>query len=106
LHKLEQLGGALGRCGAVEAVHASGEAEELCASEASEQRHAFGNHSDLALDFDGVSVEIDAENFNSPGTGREQSGEHLDRGGFPRAIGAEKAEELSGGDAQVDAVDG
>ncbi len=41
-----------------------------------------------------------------PGTGREQPGEHLDGGGFPRAIGAEEAEELSGGDAQVDVVNG
>ena len=41
-----------------------------------------------------------------PGTGREQPSQHFDGGGFSRAVGAEEAEELSGRDAQVDAVDG
>ena len=54
----------------------------------------------------GCGVEIEAENFDAPGGGREQAGEHLDGGGFARAVGAEEAEELSGRDAQVDAVNG
>ena len=37
---------------AVEAVHASGEAQKFGAGEAAEQRHAFGHDADLALDFD------------------------------------------------------
>ena len=53
-----------------------------------------------------MSIEIEAENFDSPATGREQPGEHLDGGRFPCAIGAEEAEELSGSNAQVDAIDG
>jgi hypothetical protein len=106
LHEVEQLGGALGGGGAVQAIHASGEVEELGAGEAAEQRHAFGDDADLALDVYGIGVEIETENFDSPGTGREQPGEHLDGGGFSRAVGAEEAEELSGRDAQVDAVDG
>ncbi len=106
LHEFEQLGGALSCGGAVEAVHASGKAEELGAGEAAEQGHAFGHDPDLALDFDGMRVEIDAEDFDASGAGREQAGQHFDGGGFTRAIGAEEAEELSGGDAQVDVVNG
>ena len=65
LHEFEQFGGAFGGGLAVEAVHASGEAEELGAGEAAEQRHAFGHDADLALDFDRVRVEIEAEDFDA-----------------------------------------
>ena len=53
-----------------------------------------------------MSIEIEAEYFDSSGTGRKQPGEHLDHRRFPRAIGAEESEELSVSNAQVDAVDG
>src|ERR1700758_4529949 len=53
-----------------------------------------------------MSVEIEPENFDSSGTGCKQSGEHLDRGRFPCAVGAQEAEELSGSNAQVHAVHG
>ena len=54
----------------------------------------------------GCAVEIDAENFDAAGAGREQAGEHFDGRGFAGAVGAEEAEELSRSDAQIDAVDG
>ena len=41
-----------------------------------------------------------------PELGASRPGQHLDGGGFSCAVGAEEAEELSGGDAQVDVVDG
>ena len=91
---------------AIEAVHASGEAEELGAGQTAEQRHAFGHDTDLAFHFDRMSVEIEAEDFDASGTGRKQSGEHLDGGGLSCAVRAEETEELSGRDAQVDVVDG
>src|ERR1700758_855735 len=106
LHKFKQLGGAAGRCRAVKAIHASRETEEFGAGEAPEQSHAFGHDADLALHFDGMSVEIEPENFDSSGTGCKQSGEHLDRGRFPCAVGAQEAEELSRSNAQVHAVHG
>src|SRR5580704_14025881 len=105
LHEIEQLGGAPGGGYPVEAIHSSGETEELSTGETSEQSHAFGHDANLTLDVDRMSVEIEAEDFDLAGTGRQQSCEHLDRGGFPRAVWAEKAEELSGRDAQVDTVD-
>ena len=64
LHELEQLGGALGSGYAVEAIHASGETEELRARKASEESHAFGHDANLAFDFDRMSVEIEAEDFD------------------------------------------
>ena len=38
--------------------------------------------------------------------GRQQPGEHLHRGGLAATIGAEKAENLSALDAEVDVIDG
>src|SRR5579859_2417000 len=50
--------------------------------------------------------QIDPENLNAPRAWSEQPGEHLDGGGFARAIGAEETEELAGRNAQVHAIDG
>src|SRR5579863_1466009 len=106
LHEVEQFGGTLGGGFAVQAIHASGEVQEFGSGEAAEQRHAFGDDADLPFDFYGTDVEVESEDLDLPGTGREQSGEHLDGGGFPCAVGAEEAEELAGRHLQVDAVDG
>src|ERR1700722_7256640 len=106
LHEVEQLGGSLGRGLAIEAVHASGEAKKFGASEAPKKRHAFRHDSDVALDLDWVGVQIDAENFDAPRARSEQPGQHFDGRRFSGAVGTEEAEELSGGDLQVDVIDG
>ncbi len=72
----------------------------------SEQRHTFGDDADLPFDLDGMRGQIESENFNTPGAGREQAGEHFDGRGFSGAVGAEEAEELSRRDAQIDAING
>ena len=66
----------------------------------------FGHDADLALHFDGILRQIDAENFACARRGREQAGEHFDGGGFAGAVGAQKSEELAGSDAQIYVVDG
>ena len=105
LHEVEQFGRTLGGGYSVEAVHAAREVEELRTGQATEQRHAFGDDADLPLHLNRIFLQIKAEDFDSPGAWREQPGEHFDGGGFARAVGAEEAKELSGGDAQFDIVD-
>ena len=58
VHKFEQLFGALQRGGLVEAVHAADEAEILAGGQAAEQRHAFGNDADLALQLSRVPRQV------------------------------------------------
>ncbi|MEZ4641005.1 MAG: hypothetical protein R2856_39620 [Caldilineaceae bacterium] len=41
-----------------------------------------------------------------PAVGRSRPDDHLDGGGFARAVGAEEAVDLAAPDAQVEAVDG
>ena len=89
--------------GGVEAVHAADEAEVFGGGEAAEEGEAFGDDADLAFHFDGVCGDcVEAEDLDGAGGGREQAGEHLDGGGFTCAVGAEEAEELAGGDGEVD----
>jgi hypothetical protein len=105
-HELEELGGAGGGSGGVEAVHAADEGEVFGCGETAEEGEAFGDDTDLALDFDGVGSGVEAENLDAAGGWRKQAGEHLDGGGFAGAVGAEEAEELAGGDGEVDILDG
>ena len=90
--------------GGVEAVHAADEAQVLGRSEAAEEGEAFRDDSDLSLDFDGVRDGVEAEDLDAAGGGSEQAGEHLDGGGFAGAVGTEKAEELTGCDAEIDVL--
>jgi len=105
LHEVEEFGGALGGGLAVESVHAAGEVQELGAGEASEERHPFGDDSDLTLHFHWILLQVKAEDFDAARAGRKQAGEHFDGRRFARAVGAEKTEELSRGHAEIDAVD-
>ena len=98
--------GAGGGGGGVEAVHAADEAEVFGCGEAAEEGEAFGDYADLAFDLDGVGGGIEAENLDAAGGRGEEAGEHLDGGGFAGAVGAEEAEELTGGDAEVDVLNG
>jgi hypothetical protein len=61
---------------------------------------------DLAFDLRRMGIEIESQDFDSPGTWSEQSGEHLDGRGLARAIGPKEAEELPGSDAEIHAVHG
>jgi len=49
---------------------------------------------------------IQAEELHAARSGREQTRKHLDGGGFTGAVGTEETKELSGGDGEIDAVDG
>src|SRR5690606_17022378 len=49
---------------------------------------------------------VDAEDLGATPVDREQGGQHAQHGRLARAVGAEDAEDLSGRDLEVDAVDG
>jgi hypothetical protein len=105
-HEVEELGGASGGGGGVEAVHATDEAEVFGCGEATEEGEAFGDDTDLSFDLDGVGDGVEAKDLDGPGGGCEEASEHLDGGGFASAVRAEEAEELAGGNGEVDVLDG
>ena len=65
-----------------------------------------GHDPDLPLDLHHVRDQIEPKNLNSSGSGREQTGQHFDGGGFSRAVRSQEAEELAGSDFQVHIFDG
>src|SRR4051794_39569381 len=106
LHEIEQLGGSLGGGLPVQAIHASGEAQELGPRQSSKQRHAFGHNANLALNLDRIGIEIKAKYLDAPRSGRQQPRKHFDGGGLACTIRSEKAEELSGGNSEIHIIDG
>jgi hypothetical protein len=59
---------------------------------------------DPAANPGGVSAQVDARYRRLATGGREQGGEHAQRGGLPCAVGAEEADDLAFGDIEVDAA--
>jgi hypothetical protein len=106
VHEVEQFFRAPVGGVAIEAIHAADEAEVLGRCEAAEEGKAFRDDADLAFELKRVRREVEAEQLNLAGCGREQAGEHFDCRGLPSAVRAEKAEELPGRDAEADAVNG
>jgi len=54
----------------------------------------------------GSTVDVDAANGGRAGVGPDEAGEHLHRGGFAGAVGAEETEDFAAVDGEADAVDG
>ncbi len=106
VHEVEQFFGALVGGVAIETVHATDEAEVFGCGEAAEEGEAFRDNADLTLEFERMGGEVEAEELDLAGGGSEQAGEHFDGGGLPCSVGSEEAEELTGSDAEADAVDG
>jgi hypothetical protein len=105
-HELEELCGAAGGGGAVEAVHAADEGEVFAGGELAEEGHAFGDDADVAFDVDGVIEEVLAEDLDRAGAGGEEAREHLDGGGFTGTVGAKEAEKLTRLNGKVDVIHG
>ncbi len=66
----------------------------------------LGDHADPALDADRVGHHVDAGHPGPAPGGHHERGQHADRGGLARPVGAEQAEQFAGGHIQVDAADG
>ena len=106
LHELEELCRAPGAGVAVEAVHAADEGQVLGSGQAAKESQTLGYDADLAFNVDDLVLEVEPQNFNSARGRSQQPGQHLDGGGLAGAVGAEKTEELSGGDAEVHILHG
>src|ERR1700738_2444498 len=53
-----------------------------------------------------MGAKINAHHFDTPGTRRQQPCQHLDGGGFSRAVRTQKAKKLPGGHLQIHVVYG
>ena len=101
LHEFQQLFAAFARGLLVQAVHAADEMEIFRSREPLEKSHALRHHADLALHFNRLRGEIQAQQFHASRGRRKQPSQHFDGGGFSRAVGAEESEKLSRGHAQI-----
>ena len=70
------------------------------------QRKALRHIAHAAARGDVAGVHLVAEQRGPAFAGRHQAGQHLHRGGFAAAVGAEKAEDLAAPDPEVDMVHG
>lgn len=91
---------------AVKAIGASHKAQIRGRREPPELRHPFRHHADLPLHVERRRAERLAKNLNRPRARFEQTGEHLDDGGFARPVRPQKAEELPGSYAERNIVHG
>ena len=103
-HKLEQLGGAGGGGGLIEAVHPTYESEVFRCSKTAEEGQAFGDDADLALDVDWVRDGVEAKDLDGAGCRGEEASKHLDGGGFACSVWAKETKELAGSDREVDVL--
>src|SRR5256885_9378478 len=87
-------------------MHPADEGQILRARQPVKEVQVFRHYADQALDGGGVSGQAVAENFNPALIRCQHAGEHLDRRGFARTVRAEKAEESSALDHQIQMIHG
>ena len=68
--------------------------------------HAVGQHTQVRFGLERVGPHVDAAHVGGAFIGLEHAGDHGDGGGFTGAVAADQSVEGSGGDVEVDAVDG
>src|SRR6266851_1007489 len=83
-------------------MHLSGEADDLAAAQIVMKDGFVGQIADATLDLDAVLKTIETVNSRGTGSRSENAHEHPDRGGLTRAIRAEKCEDLSVRDGQIE----
>ncbi|MNN22539.1 hypothetical protein D3C81_1358990 [compost metagenome] len=66
----------------------------------------FRQVADLPLGFQGLGMDIEAEDARSAGGRRQEAGEHLHGGGLTRTVGAEETQDFSRCDAEGQVVHG
>jgi len=71
-----------------------------------EEAQIFGQHADLALEFQGVAAHLQSADLGFAGSGFEQARKHLEGGGLARAIGSQKRADGPGGNFQREAIHG
>src|SRR5262249_33472072 len=89
-----------------EAVHAADKRQVLGPGEASEQSQSLGHNANLPFHVHNLALEVQPQDLDSAGGGSQQSGQHLNCGGFAGSVWAKEAEELPGGNAKVHILHG
>ena len=69
------------------------------------EREALGHVTDSLFQRFRIAAGVEPEYVGLAGTWRQQSAKHADGGRFARAVGAEKAVDLAGGNVEIDFVD-
>src|SRR5215831_10960284 len=87
----EEVSGALAGGQTVEAIHAADELQELRAAEAVEEQRFVRHQANTTLDLELLFGKLEAKDLDGTAAGRNEAGEHTNRGGFTGAVGPEKA---------------
>ena len=106
VHCGEQVLDAGGNGFLIDPVQVAGVGDELFTGELVEEVHAVGQHTQVRFGFERVGPHVDAAHVGGAFIGLEHAGDHGDGGGFTGAVAADQSVEGSGGDVEVDAVDG
>ena len=106
VHCGEQILNAGGDGFLIDSVQVAGVGDELLAGELVEEVHAVGQHAQVCLGFERVGPHVDAAHVCGAFVGLKHTGDHGDGGGFTGTVAADQSVEGSGGDVEVDAVDG
>src|ERR1700677_4135837 len=102
----DELPDALAGALAWDAVEGGDHFEVFEAGEGFEDRSGFGDEADVAFDVDWIREQIEPADFGGSAGGPEHAGEHFERGGFSRAVGAKEADDLARWNVEGDFVDG
>ena len=101
------MGEPRGVLGGGHAVHVTQECEGVGERQVPPELRALTEHdADAAREGDALGHRLEPAHAHAPRGGIEHAGEHLERGGLARAVGADVAERLSPLHGEVDAVDG
>ena len=103
---LEQLVGPRPRRALVEPEIAAVVVEVLPDREAAVERVGLRDHADRLFGQGRLGDHIDAAHAGAAGARHDARREHADGGRLAGAVGAEQAEDLAGGDRQVERLDG
>jgi hypothetical protein len=106
MSKAASSSSARSRAAARESQEAAEQDQVLPAGELLVDRRELAGEADQLPDRVGLRHDVVPEDRRAPGVGGDQGGEHPDRGGLARAVGAEHAVDGAGRPREVDTVDG
>ena len=101
----DQIAGSFARDLLRQLVHPADEFDELEAGQMVEQKCFIRNESDALLDLHVSFGHGQPEQFDGAGGRRRETHQHADGGGFSGAVRAEKSEETSSRDTEIQAID-
>ena len=106
VEQLQQFVAALANGGARQVAQHPGKAQVFVHRQRAVQGRLLEHQADLAAHRHALPEDIVASHVCLSFRGARQGGQHVDGGGFAGAVGAEQAEELAGGNGELQPVDG